>query len=274
MSSNSSSSSSGGVIVEPPKTEKKKQISPSKRWCFTFNNYSEDDISSLVPIFEEECVKWVFGFEVGASGTPHLQGYLVFKQKKRPLSVFADYQVHWEKTRAKEKENWDYCVKEGDYMSGGFPKPPTTIKRSDFYPWQEELVKIFEKPCPWDDRVIYWRAGDTCIGKTQFCKWMCVHLGAVVISGGSCKHILAQVQNAGAKIYIVLLIYGDHKVSYKALEQVKDGLFSTSFGCDNNSMCISDAPHLLVIGNEMPDEEDRNFHPGKYNVSRILDSKA
>ena len=58
-------------------------------------------------------------------------------------------------------------------------------------------------------------------------------------------------------------------VSYPAIEQIKDGLFSTAFGCDNNKMEIRDAPHLLIIGNEPPDTENIFFHPTKYDVKEI-----
>lgn len=269
MSSDSSNSSKGGGNNILPPKDVVKQISPAKRWCFTFNNYTEDDISSIVPVFRDTCVKYIFGKEVGESGTPHLQGYCEFKTKKRPMSVFGDYKIHWSKCKGNAKSNYDYCSKESDVIvCEGFPKPPTTIKRSDFYDWQEKMACILEKPCEWNDRTIYWRAGDVNIGKTQFAKWLCVHLGAVVI-GGTGKHILAQVQNSPAPIYIVLLSYGDEMVSYRALEQVKDGLFSSAFGCDNNKMEIRDAPHILIIGNELPDVNNRHFHPTKYDVSSI-----
>jgi hypothetical protein len=81
--------------------------------------------------------------------------------------------------------------------------------------------------------------------------------------------MLAQVQNSEAPIYIVLLSYGDEKVSYRAIEQIKDGLFTSAFGCDNNKMTVRDASHFLIIGNEPPDKDDRNFHPTKYNVKQI-----
>jgi hypothetical protein len=90
-----------------------------------------------------------------------------------------------------------------------------------------------------------------------------------VVIGGANRHILAQVQNQPAPIYIILLSYGDDQISYRAVEQIKDGLFSTAFGCDNNKMEIRDAPHLLIIGNEPPDKSNRCFHPTKYNVAKI-----
>ena len=247
---------------------KVKQCSPAKKWCFTFNNYTEEDIVPIVPIFDQLCVFGIFGKEKGEQGTPHLQGYVEFEFKCRPKSLWSD-KVHWEKAKGKRDVNVAYCSKEGNVVwSKGIEAPPTTIERSSFYPYQEELARILEVPCIWNDRTIYWRYGDVNIGKTQFAKWLCVHLGAYVISGSS-KHMLAQAQNAKAPIYIVLLSYGDDKVSYRAIEKIKDGLFGSNFGVENNKMTISNAPHMLVIGNEPPDENDKNFHPTKYNVAEI-----
>lgn len=269
-SSSSSISSKGGVILEPPFVKKKKQISPAKSWCFTLNNWTESEYSSIVPILRSKCDKWVLGKEIGEEcGTPHIQGFLRFKTKARPLSVFNfTDRIIWKKCKGSDNDNFKYCTKDKDYISEGFPKPPTTILRKEFYPWQEEMVKLFEEPCKWDCRTIYWRHGEVNIGKTQFARWLCVHMGAVVI-GGAGRHILAQVQNQPAPIYVVLLSYGDDMISYRSIEQIKDGLFSTAFGCDNNTMEIRDAPHLLIIGNEQPDYENRNFHPTKYDVKEI-----
>lgn len=259
-----------GGNSKPPNLIAKKQISPSKMWCFTFNNYSQSDISSIVPIILENCVKSIVGREVGESNTPHLQGYCYFKKKVRPLSVFKSMKIHWEKAKGSDTQNYAYCSKGGDILVNiGFPIPPKTINRLDFYQWQEELVKVFETPCKWNDRTIYWRHGDANIGKTQFAKWLCVHLNAVVI-GGHQRHMLAQVQKQKAPIYIVLLSYGDDNVSYQAIEQIKDGLFTSHFGTDNNSMEVRDAPHILVIGNLSPNLDNKYFHDGKYDVSEVF----
>ena len=268
MTDSSNSSIEGGNTKLPLPT-RKTQIPPAIRWCFTLNNYTEADISSIVPNINEHCRCAIVGKEVGESGTPHLQGYIEFKLKKRPISIFGLKSIHWEKAKGSKDDNYNYCSKDLNicYVKG-FKLPPTTIKRSDFYPWQEAMVALFEKPCKWDDRTIYWRYGDVNIGKTQFAKWLCVHLNAVVI-GGQAKHMLAQVQKQPAPIYIILLSYGDEMVSYRAIEQIKDGLFTSSFGCDNNSMEVMDAPHIIIIGNEPPDYNHKNFHPTKYDVMEI-----
>lgn len=262
------SSMEGGNTITPSK----KQIAPSKRWCFTFNNYTKDDISSIVPILDSECKFYIVAAEVGkVCETPHLQGYVEFTCKVRPKNMFST-KIHWEKCRGNRNDNVEYCSKDGNIIaSKGLPVKPITISRDDFYEWQEEMVQILENPCPWDDRRIYWRHGRANIGKTQFAKWLCVHLGACVI-GGEARHMLAQVQNTEAPIYVVLLSYGDEKVSYRAIEQIKDGLFTSHFGTDNNKQTIRNSAHVIVLGNEAPDEEDRHFHPGKYDVDEVNSS--
>jgi len=265
MSANSSNSSKGLGNTKPTP----KQISAAKRWCFTLNNYTEEQISSIVPIIEEKCEKALVSKEVGESGTPHLQGFIKLKVKERPMTIFNIKSIHWEKAKGNDDSQLTYISKQNSpFVNIGYPEPVRTIDQADFYEYQRELYDIFKVPCAWDCRTIYWRWGDIDIGKTQFAKWCCVNLGAVVI-GGQGKHMLAQAQNAKARFYIILLSYGDEMVSYRAIEQIKDGLFTSGFGCDNNKMEITNAPHILVIGNEPPNEGDRHFHPTKYNVKRV-----
>lgn len=266
-SSNSSNSSGAEVILNSAPF---KQISPAKRWCFTLNNYTDTDISSIVPIFDELCKVVIIGREIGAEcKTPHLQGYLEFHTKRRPKSLGLNSKIHYEKARGNKMQNVEYCQKEGNVcFSKGIPLPVITILEENFFSYQKELVDIFKVPCEWNDRTIYWRWGDINIGKTQFAKYCCVKLGACVI-GGTHKHMLAQAQNADCGFYIILLSYGDEEIAYRAVEQIKDGLYTSSFGCDNNKMTIRNAPHILVLGNEPPNERNRNFHPTKYNVKKI-----
>jgi len=51
-----------------------------KTWCFTLNNYVEDDVKLFESI---ECNYISCGREVGEKGTPHLQGCITFATSKR-----------------------------------------------------------------------------------------------------------------------------------------------------------------------------------------------
>ena len=47
----------------------------SRGWCFTLNNYNEEEEVRALAL-PEEVSYGVVGKEVGESGTPHFQGYL------------------------------------------------------------------------------------------------------------------------------------------------------------------------------------------------------
>ena len=58
----------------------KKRISVGKKWCFTLNNWCEDNLVKMVKDFEVFGVEYIIGEEVGECGTPHLQG-AIFGEK-------------------------------------------------------------------------------------------------------------------------------------------------------------------------------------------------
>ena len=155
-----------GVIVANPSP---KTISPAKGWRFTLNNYTESEYCSIVPTIRELCEWGIMAKEIGESGTPHIQGALHFKKKCRftdKISIRRDgvecirafkNTRHGRTDTEIKNDNIEYCSKSGDVLfRKGVPKPIITIKKEDFYPWQQKLVDIFEKECEWDDRTIYW----------------------------------------------------------------------------------------------------------------------
>lgn len=93
-------------------------MSQSKRWCFTLNNYCDADVSKLDTVADVEYL--VAGKEVGATGTPHLQGFIVFTARKRLTAVRAVFErAHWEVARGSSEQAADYCKKDGEYVERG-----------------------------------------------------------------------------------------------------------------------------------------------------------
>lgn len=94
----------------------------SKNWCFTLNNYSEDDISRLNDIVAtDKRVKYlIYGKEVGEAGTPHLQGFVTLVKRSSLVQVknIIGNNPHVEVAR-NVNASISYCKKEGDWKEFG-----------------------------------------------------------------------------------------------------------------------------------------------------------
>lgn len=95
--------------------------SPSRSWCFTWNN-PPPDAYDRIRVFRGDLVDAsdriaaVFiGREVSATGTPHLQGYLVMQRPCRLAHLRRTFPgVHFEVRRGTEPEAIEYTKKEGN----------------------------------------------------------------------------------------------------------------------------------------------------------------
>nr|UVZ21334.2 replication-associated protein [Pigeon circovirus] len=89
----------------------------AKRWCFTLNNPTEEEIKSLDTWLVSDFHYAIVGKEVGEQGTPHLQGFVHLKQKKRLTQLKQLFKrAHWEKARGSDEDNEKYCSKEGNVL--------------------------------------------------------------------------------------------------------------------------------------------------------------
>jgi len=87
--------------------------SQSKRWCFTINNPTPEDYASL-PLLEPIISYLVYSDEVGEEGTPHIQGFVVFKTNHRLTAVKRHLpRAHVEAARSSSFVCAEYCKKDG-----------------------------------------------------------------------------------------------------------------------------------------------------------------
>lgn len=102
-----------------------------KRFCFTVNNYVEDELDSLRTRLQKEARYAIFGKEIGKEGTPHLQGYVSLRKNVRIKGAkkLVGDRAHIEKAEGTEQQNFDYCSKDGNFEEFGERKQPG--KRSD-----------------------------------------------------------------------------------------------------------------------------------------------
>jgi len=123
----------------------------SRGWCLTLNNYLEEEYNNLKSDDTLNTVeKWIIGKEVGKNGTPHLQGYIYFKNARTLEQVRGiSSRAHWEIAKGNPKQNFKYCSKEGDFECKGFKvfkpmymvSPTLLLCELDLwyhYPWKAE----------------------------------------------------------------------------------------------------------------------------------------
>jgi len=112
---------------------KKKRENPVKRWCFTLNNYNEDDLARLTAnLTADLCDYAIVGKELSESGTPHLQGFVNLKKKLRlaGIKTLISERAHYEPAKGTDQDNKEYCSKGGDiHLNIG--EPSTQGKRTD-----------------------------------------------------------------------------------------------------------------------------------------------
>jgi len=150
----------------------------SRQWAFTLNNYTEDDIAQIATM--ENCMIRC-GKETGASGTPHLQGYIELKNAasfqaiKKRIGI---PRIHVERTYKCRTANLKYCSKEGDLIRDDFPHQiiyqgedlPTEL-----FPWELTLLSMLSKPKT-SNRQLIWivdTVGNS--GKSTFGKYLEYH---------------------------------------------------------------------------------------------------
>jgi len=239
-----------------------RQISPSKKWCFTLNNYTENDIkvlessdSAIVPYF-------VFQKEIGENGTNHLQGMLIFKTKKRPKGFFKNQfsqEPHWEKCRnAKAAE--EYCQKEDTRMENtepyirGFGKKYTlTIS---LYKWEREIIDILNTdPNDRDINYVIGRLGNN--GKTTFAKYVFLNFPKVVVLGGKKEDMKMGIINYEKinhhlpEIVLINLPRCLHDyTSWGGIEEIKNMFFFS--GKYEGGMVCGKPPHVVIFSNVEP----------------------
>jgi len=94
-----------------------------RTWCFTLNNYTPEELAVIYETVDNSDVfKYaIIGKETGESGTPHLQGYLVYKNPVRFNTVrqAVSMRSHIEPAKGTAVQNVAYCSKEDAFREWG-----------------------------------------------------------------------------------------------------------------------------------------------------------
>lgn len=235
-----------------------------RRYILVLNNYSLKEKSDLENKLSQMSQYFVVGEEVGESGTPHLQGYVEFKNQV-DFSVLKKIngRIHWEKAIATRGKNYVYCTKEKKFVEYKKPSREEELKLrflKERYEnvvwknWQADVLKIIEGSV--HDRKIYWFWEPTGnVGKTYVCNYICAKYD-VIICDGKKDNIFNQVkvmlidQEKDPKA-VIIDIPRDGHVIYSVLEQLKNGVIYS--GKYEGGQLFLPRLHVVVFSNELPD---------------------
>lgn len=261
----------------------KKQVSPKKYWIGTLNNWTENEYTAIINIDTSLVPCLIVNKEIGEEcGTPHLQIFVGFDEKRRPFSVFECRRISWTGVIINRQRNLslraakEYCSKRLTRQEGTEPYcrgyTPPYVYNMVLRPWQKKIVDLLTT-VP-NDRTInwFWEANGG-IGKTALQKWIVCHCGASLMLAGKSADmkfgICSYIENHDGEVprNILINVPRDdfNKISYAGIEEIKDGLFFS--GKYKGAMCCFASPHILVFANHPPQVE--RLSAGRWNIVEL-----
>lgn len=272
---------SGGMGNTEPSPDTKQR---SRGWCFTLNNYSDEEHESMKLYGHTNTLKFVVGQEVApTTGTKHLQGYYYHKNAQTLAHMKkVNGRAHWEKARGSPDQNRQYCIKtDASAEQAGF-EPPRTLQDEIkerllakyegvvWRPWQQALLDIVETEP--DTRTINWVYDpDGNSGKSFLTKYLAL-THEVIIADGKKDNIFNQVKtkliDEEKEFRLVILDIprsSEGYINYGVLEQLKNGLIYS--GKYEGGTCLFDAVHVIVFANFEP--ELKQFSQDRWNIIPI-----
>lgn len=236
-------------------------------WSITINNYTDEDVTLWTQLLEG-CEKYIWQYERGNSGTPHIQGHIVFKNPRTLKSLKTSLpRAHIEKVR-NIKASEEYCQKQqskdGECFIKGYDIIPTKsleerlleIEYNDviWRDWQQDVINIIEAPV--DKRKVhwYWEATGN-VGKSFLAKYLCLKYDCIIATGktGDIFNQLLNWRNTHPDELQLPPILIDNPrsefghINYSALEQLKNGFIYS--GKYEGGKVFGLSPHVIVFAN-------------------------
>ncbi len=254
----------GGNCKSPPSSSRDR----CRRWLFTLNNWSHNELSALKSsLHHDEVVGYTIGEEGRVSPhTPHLQGFIQWTLQKDFTTLQKLLpRAHWLRAKGSTASNRQYCTKEGVYTDT-FPEPlPLTRKQlalqeyssANWRTWQQRVLTLLKGSR--ESRTIHWYwEGVGNSGKSWLARFLFLTMKCCLASGKKADILHSVVTwmsiHKNEEPDLILL---DCKrtmidyVSYDTLESLKDRFFLS--GKYESSPCyFVEHPFIIVFANGPP----------------------
>ncbi len=253
----------------------------SRGFCVTWNNFPSDAFETLATKLGAGSVpcKYIFGKEVGSSGTPHLQGYIYYEYQVAWKTLTAMLPLcHIVPAKGTPAQNQKYCQKDGEYVS---TFPPTKKERvlaqyppatGTWRPWQARVIAYVEGSRHPREILWIWEPHGGA-GKSWLALYLYLRFQAI-LGGGQRKDVFHQVvtwqeQHDQKDPCLILLDIPRERMQYfqySTLECLKNRL-GASGKYESCCFYFEEVPHVVVFSNEPPDQS--KLSPDRW--SNIID---
>jgi len=267
-----------GGNTNSPKV-KEKRDNQLKKWVFTLNNYTEQDILEILETCETICEKYGFQTELGAGdddnvGQHHLQGAMWLSKPMRWSEFKWKCKPHFEKMKSDAGSN-DYVQKEytftGRRWNKGLKPPKKPLKLiTTLRPWQKKVEDlVLTEP---DDRKVYWFWESTGnVGKSALVKYLVSRYGCLFCNGGKGSDLINLIfnQDMDATTCVIWDLPRENKgfISSSTVEAVKNGMVcNTKY---ETGVKLFNAPHVIIFSN-YPPENVEELSKDRWVVEEII----
>lgn len=234
----------------------------ARNWCFTLNNWSNEEFEDLKRYLEQNNAYFIIGKEIASTGTPHLQGYLQFKNPRAFSSIKKiNHRIHWSKAYGNKEANIKYCSKDNEYITN-FPesKQSRILKKYEnviWKPWQQEIIDKLKNEA--DSRSIIWvydEEGNK--GKSFLCKYLYNKYNCIIATGkandifNQCAVWQSANEDKDPELILVDVPRSNMEyLSYLSIEKLKDGLlYSGKY--EGSVIQFVENVHIVIFSNELP----------------------
>lgn len=202
----------------------------------------------------------MFQEEKGEEGTPHLQGFLHYKNQvaRSTLSQW-NPRLHLEPARS-IVASVAYCSdaqkRHGRIWSKHFQVRDTLmlLQEADLFQWQQQLVEEL-KGMPDPRKVVWYYDAEGGSGKTALARHVLgTYPGVLYLGGGSFKdaaHACIKARQDPKIVLVNLPRSTEGKVSYGTFESLKDGLVYS--GKYEGGVRLFAPPHVIIFANFLPE---------------------
>lgn len=119
------------VTTAPQTTQTTQKVAKAKHWAgCTLNNYTPQDEACFLAKIQPLADYYIYGKEVGAKGTPHLQFMVCFKKQTSSVAVQKLLKAAWfvKSANSTMQQASDYCKKDGNFVEFGTLPLDQTVK--------------------------------------------------------------------------------------------------------------------------------------------------